>query len=57
MKDPQWYAVEASDTTMMTKAASWFGQKKEWFYRNERHNDVDEGFFFTTIIEINAIAV
>ena len=31
MKDPQWYAVQGSDTTMMTKAASWFGQKRNGF--------------------------
>ena len=27
MKDPQWYAVQGSDTTMMTIAASLAGQK------------------------------
>jgi len=27
-KDPQWYAVQGSDTTMLTRAASLVGQKK-----------------------------
>jgi hypothetical protein len=29
MKDEQWYADEVSDTTMMTIAASLFGQKNK----------------------------
>ena len=28
IKDPLWYTVQVSDTTMFTNAASLFGQKK-----------------------------
>ena len=31
IKAPQWYAVQGSDTTMMTIAASLFGQKTTYY--------------------------
>ena len=34
MKDPHWYAVQVSDTTMMPMAASLPGQKFTWFLLN-----------------------
>ena len=40
IKAPQWYAVQGSDTTMMTIAASLFGQLKnnDFFYPNRGEN-------------------